>query len=84
VNERLEIARRLGPAPVERRDSCALHRTCPDVFVLSNGDFAIIGTDITADLAGSLPNDAGCSPNERIILLPRSVLLAVKAEIPDV
>jgi hypothetical protein len=83
MNDNVVISKRLGVSPVERGTSCALHRTCPDVFALSNGDFAIIGMDATDALSAKLPSDAGCGPNERIIVLPRSVLLAAKRDIPD-
>ena len=29
--------------------------TCPDIFELSDGRFAIIGTDVTEQLDGNLP-----------------------------
>lgn len=82
-SKHLTIIRRLGTSPSERNVACALRRTCPDVFALSNGDFAVIGRDITSDLSNDLPADAGCSEKERIVLLPRSVLISAKAEIPD-
>jgi hypothetical protein len=78
-----KIIGRLGLSPGERGDLCAAHHTCPDVFLLENGDFAVIGRDITSDILSGLPSDAGCGANERIVLLPRSVLVAAKGGIPD-
>jgi hypothetical protein len=68
----LAIARRLGLAPAERL-GCGNSVNCPDVFELSNGDFAIIGED-HSDL--ELPADAGRSETERTVVVPRAVLMA--------
>jgi hypothetical protein len=56
---------------------------CPDVLELTNGDFAVIGADITAEASGKLPAGSGCGPNERVVRIPRSVLVAARAEIPQ-
>ena len=55
---------------------------CPDIFELDNGDFAIIGADMTA-AAGLLPPSAGCGPDERIVRIPRRTLVLAKGDIPD-
>ena len=74
------ILRRLGPKPDATR--CSGGRTCPDILELLCGDFAVIGTDITAQAAGSLPSDAGCGPEERIVRIPRRTLVLARADIP--
>ena len=66
------VVRRLGTAPAER--GCSAASDCPDVFELESGDFAIIGQDATGGV--SLPADAGCSAAERVVVVPRAVLLA--------
>lgn len=71
--------RRLGTARA-RRCTEALH--CPDVLELIDGDFAVIGTDITETARGQLPAEASCGPNERIIRVPRRVLVEARPEIP--
>jgi len=68
--------RRLGP-----RKECLITEACPDVLELDNGDFAVIGLDITEASAGRLPSDAACGSGERIVRIPRSVLVAA---IPDI
>lgn len=78
-----QVMGRLGRSPRERANRCALQKTCPDIFALSTGDFAFIGKDITAEIIEHLPGDAGCGPHERVVLLPREVVLAAKADIPD-
>jgi hypothetical protein len=69
----LAVRRRLGTAPSER-EACSYGGDCPDVFELANGDFAIIGQDVSLEL--DLPADAGRSEAERTVVLPRNVLLA--------
>ncbi len=76
------ILRRLGPQPDASR--CQGGRTCPDIFELTTGDFAIIGLDITREAAVALPHDAGCGPNERIVRVPRRTLVMARQDIPAV
>lgn len=56
---------------------------CPDVWELSNGDFAVIGIRKTAELKHLLPESAGCGEDEEIVLVPRIVLANAKRDIPD-
>lgn len=72
-NGGLTVLRRLGTAP-QAREECSYGGDCPDVFELANGDFAIIGEDVS--LALELPADAGRSATERTVVVPREVLLA--------
>jgi hypothetical protein len=74
------ILRRLGPQPDVSR--CSGGRSCPDIFELTDGDFAVIGQDITAQTSPVLPVDAGCSPTERIVRVPRKTLVLARADIP--
>lgn len=69
--------RRLG-----QESSCSGSSGCPDIWELDNGDFAIIGTDITA-FAKELPASAGCAPDERMVKIPRMLLVRAKRDIPD-
>jgi hypothetical protein len=64
------------------------HRTialngCPDIFELADGDFAIVGIDVTAEAARQLPPDASCGPDERIVRVPRRTLVLAKPDIPE-
>lgn len=77
----VEIIRRLGVPPRER--GSATNGTCPDIFELSDGDFAVIGTDRTAELAAKLPADAGIADYERIVVVSRATVLAAKRDIPN-
>jgi hypothetical protein len=74
-----KIARRLGATPQER--GSVGNGTCPDIFELADGRIAVIGTDMTAELTGKLPADAGVAPYERIVVITRDTLLAAKEDI---
>ncbi|NDZ86154.1 hypothetical protein G3I23_11380 [Streptomyces sp. SID10115] len=73
--------RRIGVPPRER--GSASGQTCPDIFELNDGNFAVIGTDRTSALVTELPSDAGCADYERIVVVSRETLIRAKADIPD-
>jgi hypothetical protein len=75
------IVRRLGASPRER--GSANNCSCPDIFELADGRFAVIGTDLTGDLDGVLPADASRADYERIVVITRETLVRAKADIPD-
>ena len=86
MNAPIEFSRRLGPAPraeAGARPACYTTCGCPDIFELADGDFAIIGSDITESAAAKLPPTAGCALHERIVRIPRNLLVLAKADIPD-
>jgi hypothetical protein len=76
-----QIIRRLGVAPRYRGSTNG--GTCPDIFELADGNFAIIGTDVTDTLDGELPADAARANYERIVVITRETLIRAKADIPD-
>ena len=75
--------RRLGPDPHANGAKTFACSGCPDVFELVDGDFAVIGSDITDVAAAQLPASASCGPDERIIRIPRKTLVLAKRDIPD-
>ncbi|MFF7947821.1 hypothetical protein [Streptomyces griseorubiginosus] len=75
------IVRRIGTSP--RARGSASGQTCPDIFELSDGNFAVIGTDVTDALDSALPGDASRADYERIVVVTRETLLSAKADIPD-
>ncbi|MET8683320.1 hypothetical protein ABZV77_03820 [Streptomyces sp. NPDC004732] len=77
-----DITRRIGASPRQRGSLDG--NTCPDIFELSDGNFAVIGADMTAALDSKLPADAGRSSDERIVVITRATLLRAKMDIPDV
>jgi hypothetical protein len=78
---RVDFVRRLGRTPAER--GSLNNGTCPDIFELSDGRFAIIGTDFTEELEGKLPPDAGRADYERIVVVTRETMLSAKPDIPQ-
>lgn len=77
----ITFKRRIGPDPHEGGKKSAGASGCPDILELENGDIAVIGIDITAQAAGVLPPSAGCGPDERIVRVPRGLILGAQAEI---
>jgi hypothetical protein len=76
-----QIVRRLGVAPRHRGSTTGA--TCPDIFELANGDFAVIGKDMTDSLDSQLPPDAARADYERIVVITRETLVKAKTDIPD-
>jgi hypothetical protein len=54
---------------------------CPDILETENGDYLIIGMDVTNHV--DLSNISGVAPNEKVVLIPRITLLAAKEFIPN-
>ncbi|CAL9605837.1 hypothetical protein GCM10010266_43990 [Streptomyces griseomycini] len=77
----MKIVRRIGASPRERGSMTG--DTCPDIFELSDGSFAVIGTDATASLDAQLPSDAARADDERIVVISRETLVRAKGDIPD-
>ncbi|MFE6483951.1 hypothetical protein ACFVGN_13590 [Streptomyces sp. NPDC057757] len=77
----MKIVRRIGASPRERGSATA--ETCPDIFELSDGNFAVIGTDATDRLDSELPADAARADYERIVVISRETLIRAKVDIPE-
>ena len=73
-----QIVRRIGTTPTQR-GSLALSN-CPDIFLLTDGDFAVIGTDRTEEIEHILPADASRADYERIVVITKATLMSA---IPD-
>ena len=83
MNTNPVFLRRIGPDPHSNgRQTIALNN-CPDIWELANGDFAVIGIDITDAAKAKLPLTAGCGPDERIVRIPRNLLMEAKSDIPN-
>ena len=78
---KIAFKRRIGPDPHEGGRKSSSSSGCPDILELEGGDIAIIGQDITAAALSALPPDTGCAAEERIIRVPREILLRAKADI---
>ncbi|MGW4944592.1 hypothetical protein ACWEOZ_23710 [Actinoplanes sp. NPDC004185] len=57
--------------------------TCPDIFELSDGSFAVIGTDRTDEIEMLLPPGAARADYERIVVITRETLVSAKQDIPE-
>ncbi|MCX4917507.1 hypothetical protein [Streptomyces sp. NBC_00687] len=77
----MRIVRRVGASPRER--GSASGQSCPDIFELADGDFAVIGREATQALDPELPSDAARADYERIVIITRETLLRAKKDIPD-
>ena len=71
--------RRLGQ---NGNKQCAYGHNCPQILEMMDGDFAGVGPDITDEAIRAMLPGPGVGPNERVIRIPRHVLIAVRAEIP--
>ena len=80
MKESAMFIRRLGA--VAGTSNCQGGCACPDILELTDGDFAVIGADITIEAAGKLLPGSGCGPTERIVRIPRRILVAARADIP--
>jgi hypothetical protein len=78
----MNFVKRIGPDPHANGAQTYACQGCPDIWELEDGDFAVIGTDMTFE-AANLPPSANCGPDERIIRIPRKTLVFAKSDIPD-
>jgi hypothetical protein len=79
----MNFVRRLGPDPHANGAQTPALQNCPDVWELDTGDFAIIGIEVTDVLRPKLPPTASCGPDERIVLVPRRILVGARPDIPE-
>lgn len=77
-SEGIRIVKRLGSTPAERGH---VPDPGPAAFELESGDVAFKGIDLSDEVA--LPSDAGIAPTERMVLVPRQLLLAALEQLPD-
>lgn len=83
VPEKPEFLRRLGPDPHAHGAQTPSLMNCPDILELSDGNFAVIGIEMTARALPNLPPTVGCGPDERVVWIPRSTLVNAKKDIPS-
>ena len=56
---------------------------CPDIWELSNRDIVLVGWDVTTSFAGRIPADVKVAKDERVVVIPRSMIIAAKPGTPD-
>lgn len=76
------FSRRLGKSAAEL-GATGGRDGCPDIWELDNGDIAVIGRDLTEAYRSRLPADVRIATDERLVIIPRRVLVAAKTDIPD-
>lgn len=76
------FARRLGRTAQELGHSQD-EEDCPDIWQLDNGDVAVIGRDLTSAYDSRLPPGVRLGPDERLVIIPGTMLSAAKPDIPD-
>jgi hypothetical protein len=76
------FVRRLGKSALELGETGG-RDGCPDIWELSNGDIAVVGRDVTVPYQGRLPADLRIAADERLVVIPRDMLIAAKPDIPD-
>ncbi|MCZ7422969.1 hypothetical protein O7605_26040 [Verrucosispora sp. WMMA2121] len=77
-----QLSRRWGKSSHELGNTSG-DGSCPDIWELSNGDVAVIGQDLTDSYRDRLPEGVSVDPGERLVIIPRSTMLAAKVDIPD-
>ncbi|MEO3857591.1 hypothetical protein [Acrocarpospora sp. B8E8] len=77
-----ELRRRLGKSALELGDTTG-SPSCPDIWELSNGDIAVIGRDLTQSYLTRLPHGVSVRDDERLVVIPRNMIIAAKQDIPD-
>jgi hypothetical protein len=75
--------RRLGKSPQELGNTTD-NPECPDIWELENGDIVVIGRDLTESLGRQLPTGVSIGADERLVVIPRNMLIAAKPDIPNV
>ena len=75
--------RRLGQDPHLNGAQTMALAGCPDILELADGSYAVIGIDITDQAKADMFPTAGCGPDERVVRIPRKLLIGAKADIPD-
>lgn len=77
----MTFMRRLGSDPHANGKQTVACQGCPDLWELEDGDIAVIGIDITEAAEGKLPATASCGSDERIVRVPRDVIISAQGDI---
>lgn len=79
----IKIVRRIGKGGKNGPVKSSGRKSCPDILELEDGDFLVIGTDVTNEYKDNLTLEAACADYEKIVKIPRIVLLTAKEDIPS-
>jgi hypothetical protein len=64
-------------------NACGSNVNCPSVLRLSSGDFAFIGKEASVELQNQLPAGVGVGEGERLVIIPKGLLVDAGCSIPD-
>ncbi|HVT28838.1 MAG TPA: hypothetical protein VHE81_12560 [Lacipirellulaceae bacterium] len=78
----MKFLHRLGPDPHANGAKTTAGSGCPDIVALDDGDFAVIGIDITDIACDKLPPTVSCGADERVVKIPRNTLVLARRDIP--
>ena len=70
--------RRLGQ---NGRQQCEGGHYCAQLLEMTDRDFAAVGLDITDEAVGAIPPGPGVGPTEKVVRIPRKVMLAAVSDI---
>ena len=76
---RLRIARRIGKSPQERGST--LGATCPDVFALTDGRIAVIGTERTSEVRADHPEMRPLAHGEKVVVVDAATLAHAREDL---
>jgi hypothetical protein len=76
------LKRRIGKSAKEL-DRTKYTDGCPDIWELENGDIAVIGREGTVAYRRRLPSGVTIRHDERLVIIPRDMLVAARPDIPD-
>jgi hypothetical protein len=76
-----DFSRRLGKSALELGDTSSAP-SCPDIWELSNGDVAFIGRDVTSAYADRLRDGVSIGHDEKLVVLPRNMLVHARKDMP--
>jgi hypothetical protein len=74
-----KAVRRLGRAPDADTGGAS---GSPDIVELADGNFAVVGWDVTDSVDLSVLTGVHCALGERIVMIDRDVLLNARKDIP--
>ena len=65
-----------------QNDGRSCGHNCPQILEMADGDFAAVGLDITEKATPAMPPGPGVGTQERVVKIPRHVMIAARAELP--
>ncbi len=65
------------------RQLCSTGAQCSQIVEVKNGDFAVVGQDITDEAKAAMLPGAGVGPNECVVVVLRRVFVDARPEIPS-